>query len=381
MPATQPIQPADTPPRGLPLTTSSSLLTALAITDDAPPLALRSTRHRPRRAVRRGAPAGRRRSTRSRPSRPWPGPSVAASCPSESVLLSGPGLLFPQPASARRSLMPASSGRASSPRSALPGRRPRRRWVVRGQHAVSTHPGSSSGVRRSGRPVSSRPVSGHLVSSSGVRRSGRLVSTRPASTRLVSSPSSVQPSAVHPSGVQPAGVRPSVRTRLSPPTLDGRWDQAGAAGGNRHRRNRSSPGGLPCRGAARSTVQQAWGARRCRGRTLVSGVGGGLAGWVRAAEAARDRLSDQAGQAGVRSARGWRRRGGHGSRRQREVAAAAAWLPSWAGWRPRWVVVMGPAARVGGSGGADGRAGGDGRAAPARPRLAAGAPGSLPAAL
>jgi hypothetical protein len=156
--------------------------------------------------VRRGAPAGRRRSTRSRPSRRWPGPSAAASCPSESVLLSGPGLLFPQPASARRSLMPASSGRASSPRSALPGRRPRRRWVVRGQHAVSTHPGSSSGVRRSGRPVSSRPVSGHLVSSSGVRRSGRLVSTRPASTRLVSSPSSVQPSAVR----CPAGWCPPV---------------------------------------------------------------------------------------------------------------------------------------------------------------------------
>jgi hypothetical protein len=38
-------------------------------------------------------------------------------------------------------------------------------------------------------------------------------------------------------------------------------------------------------------------------------------------------------------------RGGQGSRLQREVAAAAVWLPSWAGGRPRWVVVVGPAAR------------------------------------
>jgi hypothetical protein len=41
--------------------------------------------------------------------------------------------------------------------------------------------------------------------------------------------------------------------------------------------------------------------------------------------------SDQAGQAGVGSARRGRLRGGHGCRLQREVAAAAAWLPS-SGW-------------------------------------------------
>ena len=60
-PTTQLIQPADTLPRGLPLTISSSRLTALVITDEASPFALRSIRNRLRRAVRRGA-ADRRRS-------------------------------------------------------------------------------------------------------------------------------------------------------------------------------------------------------------------------------------------------------------------------------------------------------------------------------
>jgi len=41
--------------------------------------------------------------------------------------------------------------------------------------------------------------------------------------------------------------------------------------------------------------------------------------------------SDQAGQAGVGSARRGRLRGGHGCRLPREVAAPAAWLASW-GW-------------------------------------------------
>jgi hypothetical protein len=142
---------------------------------------------------------------------------------------------------------------------------------------------------------------------------------RPASSRLLS-------------GVQPAGVRPSDRTRLSPPTLDGRWDQAGAAGGNRHRRNRSRSrwAAVPSSGPVDGPAGLG---RAALPRSHVGrGVVGGLAGWVRAAAAALDRLSDQAGQAGGRSARGWRRRGGHGSRLQREVAAAAAWLPSWAGW-------------------------------------------------
>jgi AcrR family transcriptional regulator len=122
------------------------------------------------------------------------------------------------------------------------------------------------------------------------------------------------------------------------------------------------------------------GGRRRRTRALVSrGVGGDQArlgaGGGRACP-----LRDQAGQAGVRSAGGWQRReaeeevaarGGGSSR-----AAAALGLG-----RPRWVVVVEGDARVGGPGEACGRAGRGGRAAPARPRLARGVPGSRLAAL
>jgi hypothetical protein len=46
---------------------------------------------------------------------------------------------------------------------------------------LGVHPfGSDVRLRLSSRPVSSRPVSGHLVGSSGIRLSGRLVSTRPS---------------------------------------------------------------------------------------------------------------------------------------------------------------------------------------------------------
>jgi hypothetical protein len=70
--------------------------------------------------------------------------------------------------------------------------------------------------------------------------SGRLVSTRPASSRLLSAP--------------------SVRTRPSRPTSgSGVGDQVEAAG-NLHHRNVSRSGGLPRRGAARSTAEQAHGA-------------------------------------------------------------------------------------------------------------------------
>jgi hypothetical protein len=97
-------------------------------------------------------------------------------------------------------------------------------------------------------------------------------------------------------------------------------------------------------------------------------------------------LGDQASAAGTRYHRNrsrswWAAVRGHGSRLRRQVAAPAAWLPSGAGWRPRWVVVAEADVRMGGPGGASGRAGGDGRAAPARPGLAASAPGSLPTAL
>jgi hypothetical protein len=218
---------------------------------------------------------------------------------------------------------------------------------------VSTHPGSSSGsggpaVRR---PVVRCPAVRCPVTWDGRRGSGRLLSTRPASSPLVSTVRCPTRPGAHPSGVQSAGVRPSVRTRPSSPhTGRGRWDQAGGAGQPSPQEPVEVPW-LPCRRAARSTAQQAWGGRRCRGRMLVSGVAGGLAGWVRAAAAALDRLSDQAGQAGGQSTRGWRRRCGTGA------GCGARWprLPRGChpvlGARPRCVVVVEADARVGGPGG------------------------------
>jgi hypothetical protein len=232
--------------------------------------------------------------------------------------------------------------------SARPGCRPWRRSPGRVHQVVSTQrlrrscpavqPSSvrPSGVRPSGvqpvrcpaGPVSSRPVSSRPVSS-------RPVSSRPVSGRLLS-----------------ASVRPDASSR--PP-------QAAAVGTRSVRRQPSPPERVESRWAAASwsgsmTAEQARTRAMLPGSRWLVGSVRTRARWVRRA-AALDRLSDQAGQTGVRSARGWRLRGGHGSRLQREGAAAAGWLPSGAEWRPRWVVVMGPAARVGGSGRADGRAG------------------------
>jgi hypothetical protein len=210
----------------------------------------------------------------------------------------------------------------------------------------------------SGRLVSTRPVSGRPVSTRPV--STRPVSTRPVSTRLLS-----------------ASVRPDASSR---PTSGGGGDQVEAAG-NRHHRNGSSPGELPRRGAARWTAEQA--------RTRATLPGSRIGQWgrwrtrARWGDGARPRLTGCAtrqarpacGAPPLPAAR-WAR-----EQAPARGAAAAAWLASWAGW----------ATTVGGGHGAC-RPGGwarrgqwacrrDGRAAPARPRLAAGAPGSLPTAL
>src|SRR5215217_3885940 len=110
-------------------------------------------------------------------------------------------------------------------------------------------------------------------------------------------------------------------------------------------------------------------------RTRAAGLGGGRGG--RACP-----LSDQAGQAAVsgrpsRAAARWARE--QAAARAGGTGRVAAVLEL--GARPRWVVVAEPDARVGGPGGVTGGAGGDGHAAPARPRPAASAPSSLPAAL
>jgi hypothetical protein len=196
-------------------------------------------------------------------------------------------------------------------------------------------------------------------------------------------PSGVQPSGVHPSGVQPSGVQPagvhprrrSGRVRLLPHrtvTLGPGW----CGGGNRHRRNRSRSRWLPCRRAARSTAQQAWGGRRCRGR---ASVGGGVAGrpGPGGMRAARPRVpAERPGRPGRRAERPcWRRREGTGA------GCGARWphLPRGCrpvlGARPRCVVVVEPAARVGGPRGDDGLAGGMG----VRPQRGPGWQPTLPA--
>jgi hypothetical protein len=163
--------------------------------------------------------------------------------PSQPMLLSCPGLLLAHTASARPSVQPASSGRPSSPGSALPGRQPRRRSPVRVHHALSTHPVSSSGIRQSSRPVSSP---------SGVRprRSGRVRLLRQWAVAL--------------------GSRPVQR-------------------GTRHHRNRSRSRWAAAPSSGSVNGQQAW---RADGTAEVArwSVGGSLAAWpdwVRAAACAR----------------------------------------------------------------------------------------------
>jgi hypothetical protein len=255
-------------------------------------------------------------------------PVLAAWCPSESLLLSDPRLLLAQTASARRSVQRASSGRASSPRPALPGSRRGvgHRCPAGGVHAS----GSSSGIRLSSRAVSARPVSARAVSarpvsgypglSSGVRRSGRLLSTRPVST----------PSAVH----------PSVRVASVSPIAGGGVETRSRRPGNPHHRNGSRSLWRPPRRANGSTDQQAWGRRRRRARAVVSGGRWRTRapGWcgrrrsrVPAARPGRPRRRAEPPVAG-----GLRR--GQGSRPRRELAAAAAWLPSsgWVGDHGEW---------------------------------------------
>jgi hypothetical protein len=166
-----------------------------------------------------------------------------------------------------------------------------------------------------------------------------VLSGRPASSpHLVSSVSGVQPVRCPAVRCPPvrwsAGCcppRPSGRVRLIPPRAVA-FGTRSRRRGDRHHRNGSRSLWLPRRRAARSTAQEAWGrATLPRSRWSV-GVGGRTRAGLGAGGGRACPLSDQAGQAGVRSARAWRRRCGHGRRLQREVAAPAAWLPTRAGW-------------------------------------------------
>jgi hypothetical protein len=237
---------------------------------------------------------------------------------------------------------------------------------------------------------------GPAVQPSSVRPPGVQRVRCPA--RPVSSPSGVQPvrcparPVSSPSGVQPSGVQSvrrtagycpprSVRTRPSRPTSAVALGDQVEAAGNLHHRNGSSPGGLPRRGAARSTAERA----RTRATLPGSRWSARVAGDPDQGVGARRRrrlTAERPGRPGRRKERRrWWLRCGHGA------GCSARWPQRPRGCRPGlvgdhggwWSWCLPPGVEE--PGGASGRAGGDGRAAPARPRLAAGAPGSLPTAL
>jgi hypothetical protein len=218
---------------------------ALAITDEASPLALLSTRNRPRRAVRRGA-SWTAAYHLQLPVTAMARPVGSSVVPSESLLPSGPGLLLAQTASARRSVQPTSSGRASSPSSTLVGRQPWHRSPGGVQHRVSPigvrRPGSGGSAVRF--PAVRCPVT--WGRRPGVRRSGPLLSTRPVSGLWC------------PPGQSPAGCCPLVRCPAGwcPPRRSGRVRLLpsravalgpGRCGGHPSPRDGSSLGGLPRR--------------------------------------------------------------------------------------------------------------------------------------
>ena len=190
-----------------------------------------------------------------------PDPSVAAWVPSASLLLSGPGGCSPRrrlPTGASRRVP---SGRASSPWSTRPAATPRRRSPVSSLRCPPIRFGvRDPDVRPSG--VRSPEVVVQRVRRSAVccpprAVSSRLLSTRAVSSRLVSAP---------------VGPDASVSFHLR------RWRW-----GPSSRR--------PGRG------------RRCQSRVGQWEVGGGRAAELGAGRGGRPcPLSDQAGQAGVRSA-------------------------------------------------------------------------------
>jgi hypothetical protein len=151
-------------------TTAPPPADALAITLDRKPLALRSTRNRPRTAVRRGAARPPAKRPTSCLSWRWSSPIPRSVMPLV-VLAAELSWFVDRP----YGVCPSGIQRSgTSPCSTMPGRQRWRRPPVRVQPAVSTHPVPSSGARLSGRPVSARPVSRHWVRrpGSGVRPSG-----------------------------------------------------------------------------------------------------------------------------------------------------------------------------------------------------------------
>jgi hypothetical protein len=274
------------------------------------------------------------------------------------VLLSCPGLLLAQTASARpasaaiqRSGVVAVVDTASTPALAS----------VDGRYqAWGVHP-SRCRCPGSGCPV--RPVS----SPSGVRSPGVVLQG---------------PAVCCPPVQRPAVCCPplSVRTRPPRPTSGrGVGDQAHAAGNRHHRVGVDVPmGGRAVGWLGRRPSKP--GGRRCRGRA----VGQSGCRWpTRAGLGAGGRVpAERPGGPGRRAERRWLATRGHGNRlavrggRACRIAADQCWVGDHGAWSS-WSLPLGRR----GPERADGRADGDRCAAPARPRLAAAAPGSLPTAL
>jgi hypothetical protein len=195
--------------------------------------------------------------------------------------------------------------------------------------ACGVHPSSSVVPGPAVQPVRcpARPVS----SPSGVQPVRCPVTwvRRPGS--VVRGPSSgVRRSGVHPSSVQPSGVHPArPDASVSSHVRRWRWEPGRCGRGTAPReRARSLWAAAPSSGSGvgRGGLEAGDAAEIA---SVGGGVGGDLAGLCAGGGACP--LTDQAGPAGVLSARGWRLRCGHGSKPQREVAVPAAWLPSWAG--------------------------------------------------
>jgi hypothetical protein len=285
--------------------------------------------------------------------------------PSASLVLSGPGC------SPRRRL----PGAASS-RSRAVGRRGRGRHGQQPRHGVGrrcpaggVHP---SGFRRpgSGCPAVRSPVTwGRRPAGPAL---GRLLSTRPASSRLLST-RAVSSRLVSAPSVPDASV--SSHAQAVALGTKSRWP-----GDRDHRTGRAPVAAGPS--TARLTVEEA-GTRATVPKSGWS-VGGRWRtrppGWC---GPRRPRLpaARPGSQAGVRSARRGRLRGGHGSRLQREVAASAAWAVL--GWVRDHAVWSLPSLTAGWADpeGPGEVPAGNGCAAPARPKPAASRTRSLLAAL
>jgi hypothetical protein len=245
------------------------------------------------------------------------------------------------------------SGPGCSPRRRLPGAAPSRSRAVgrrrRGRHGQQARHGVGRRCPAGGVHPSGIGVRDPAVQPSGVRSPGVVVQRVRRSA--VCCPAVCCPA------VRCPAVRclphPSGRVRILP-LRRWRWGPRSSWPGDPDHRNRWRPRWLPsvdgsttvAKAGTRATLPKSRWSLGGRWRSRAAGLGAGRGG--RAGP-----LSDQAGQAGVGSARGGRRRGGRGCRLQHKVAAPArvggvlGWLRDHGGWSsprltPGWAAPEGP---------------------------------------